>query len=155
LQPRDYTLALLLDEHRVLTPPQIAAVLFTSPRTCRNRLDTLRRLGFLDRFIPTRPGARPPVHWVPGPLAARYAALSRGERPPTPKKLRERQDAILASLQLDHTVGPTSSSWTCSPTPAPTPAPVCSDGGPRRTPRQPWAGACARTGTASGATTAP
>lgn len=105
LQPRDYTLALLLDEHRVLTTPQIAAVLFASPRTCRNRLDALRRVGFVDRFIPARPGSRPPVHWVAGPLAARYAALARGEPPPTAKALRQRQDAILASPQLEHAVG--------------------------------------------------
>src|SRR3954465_11422245 len=75
LQPRDYTLALLLDEHRVLTTPQITAVLFRSARTCRNRLDVLRRIGFIDRFTPHRPGAAAPPHWVAGILAARYAAL--------------------------------------------------------------------------------
>src|SRR5438034_10917611 len=84
LGPRDYTLALLLDEHRVLTGPQITAILFRSPFTCRNRLHALRRIGFLDRFIPYRPGKTPPVHWVSGPLAARYAALSKDHRVPTP-----------------------------------------------------------------------
>src|SRR5215510_7884200 len=52
LQPRDYVLAHLLDEHRFLTTEQIAAILFTSMRTCRNRLDVLRRLGFLTWFMP-------------------------------------------------------------------------------------------------------
>src|SRR5436309_1525921 len=63
LGPRDYTLALLLDEHRVLTGPQITAILFGSPYTCRNRLHVLRRIGFVDRFIPYRPGVVAPVHW--------------------------------------------------------------------------------------------
>ena len=56
LGPRDYTLALLLDEHRVLTSAQITAILFGSPFTCRNRLHVLRRIGFLDSFVPYRPG---------------------------------------------------------------------------------------------------
>ena len=41
LEPRDYVLAHLLSEHRFLTTAQITAVLFTSPRTCRNRLNAL------------------------------------------------------------------------------------------------------------------
>jgi hypothetical protein len=105
LGPRDYTLALLLDEHRVLTGPQITAILFGSPFTCRNRLHVLRRIGFVDRFVPYRPGVVMPVHWVAGPLAARYAALSQDKRPPSPKMLRERQDAIVATPQLGHLVG--------------------------------------------------
>src|SRR5690348_9582423 len=105
LGPRDYTLALLLDEHRVLTGTQITAILFGSPFTCRNRLHVLRRIGFLDPFIPYRPGLVAPVHWVAGPLAARYAALRREQRPPSPKVLRERQDAIVTTPQLAHLVG--------------------------------------------------
>ena len=105
LGPRDYTLALLLDEHRVLTGPQITAILFNSPYTCRNRLHALRRIGFLDRFIPYRPGHLAPVHWVAGPLAARYAALSKDKRPPTPKALREQQDGIVSTRHLAHQVG--------------------------------------------------
>lgn len=107
LAPRDYTLALLLDEHRVLTTAQITAILFGSPYTCRNRLHVLRRIGFLDRFVPRRPGIICPIHWIAGPLAARYAALSQDKRPPSPKNLRERQDALVASPQLRHRVGAT------------------------------------------------
>ena len=71
-------------EHRYLTTAQITAILFTSERTCRNRLNVLRKIGFIDWFMPVRPGAgRLPVHWVPGPLSARYVALHHGERPPT------------------------------------------------------------------------
>lgn len=107
LMPRDYTLALLLDEHAVLTTPQITAILFNSPLTCHNRLHVLRRIGFLDRFVPRRPGIICPIHWIAGPLAARYAALSQDKRPPSPKNLRERQDALVASPQLRHRVGAT------------------------------------------------
>jgi len=68
---RDYTLALLLDDHRVLTTEQITAVLFGSARTCRNRLTVLRRIGFLDRFtLPRRPGRQALECWLPGLLAA-------------------------------------------------------------------------------------
>src|SRR2546421_7505792 len=51
LGPRDYTLALLLDEHPGLTSAQITAVLFGSPYTCRNPLHGLRPTRFPGRFI--------------------------------------------------------------------------------------------------------
>jgi hypothetical protein len=105
LQPRDHALALLLDDHRVLTTAQLAAVLFNAPRTCARRLADLRTIGFIDRFTAHRPGRRPLTCWVPGLLSARYAALTRGHRPPTPAAVRERQDATLASPQLAHTLG--------------------------------------------------
>lgn len=105
LESRDYVLAHLLDEHRTLTCDQISAVLFASPRTCRNRLDKLRRLGYVDWFIPVRHGRRLPAHWVPGLLAARYVALSRGERPPTPSAVRQLQDRLVASTHLGHIDG--------------------------------------------------
>src|SRR3954464_224923 len=74
LEPRDYVIAHLLAEHRFLTTDQITAVLFHSPRTCRNRLNVLRRLGFIDWFQPIRPGARPSVHWIAGRLSAPHVA---------------------------------------------------------------------------------
>ncbi|GIF69361.1 hypothetical protein Ais01nite_73960 [Asanoa ishikariensis] len=102
LRPRDYTIALLLDEHTTLTTEHINAVFFSNPTTCRHRLQLLRHIGFLDRFIRNRPGAPNPVCWLPGVLAARYCALSRGESPPTAKTLRERQDRAYASPTLAH-----------------------------------------------------
>ncbi|GLL03713.1 replication-relaxation family protein [Dactylosporangium matsuzakiense] len=94
LQPRDYVLAHLLDQHRFLTTDQIAAILFTSPSTCRNRLDVLRRLGFIDWFMPVHPTAgRLPVHWVPGRLSVRYVALYHGRPAPSGRALREARDA--------------------------------------------------------------
>jgi Replication-relaxation len=104
LLPRDYVIATLLGEHTTLTTAQIAAVLFTSETTCAHRLRALRRLGFIDRII--RPGAaRAGACWVPGPLSARYVALSRGERPPSLAALRERQDAVLSRPDLGHLLG--------------------------------------------------
>lgn len=80
--------------------------MFSSPRTCRNRLDALRRLGFIDWFRPVlASGRRLSVHWVPGPLSARYVALSRGERPPSPKTVREQQDSRLSTRQVPHNDG--------------------------------------------------
>jgi hypothetical protein len=106
LEPRDYVLAHLLHQHRTLTTDQITAMLFTAARTCRNRLNVLRRLGWIDWFQPIRPGARLPVHWIAGPLSARYVALATGGRPPTAKVLRETQDRIVAATaHLAHTVG--------------------------------------------------
>ncbi|WP_426502843.1 replication-relaxation family protein [Dactylosporangium sp. McL0621] len=102
LQPRDYTIAVLLDEHTTLTTTHLAAVLFDSDTTCRHRLQLLRRLRFVDRFIRNRPGAPNPVCWLPGPLAARYTALARGGIPPTGRALRERQDRVHASPTLEH-----------------------------------------------------
>jgi hypothetical protein len=97
LQPRDYVLAHLLDEHRFLTTDQVAAVLYHSPRTCRNRLDLLRRLGFVTWFLPVHPRrGRLPLHWVPGPLSARYVALYHGRPVPTDKALRDDRDRLPA-----------------------------------------------------------
>ncbi|MEJ3741812.1 replication-relaxation family protein [Actinomycetes bacterium KLBMP 9797] len=95
-----------MSEHRYLTTTQIASILFSSTRTCRNRLDTLRRIGFIDWFIPVLPDlSRLPVHWVPGPLSARYVALSRGERAPSLKAVKENQDSRLSAGHVRHNDG--------------------------------------------------
>ncbi|KUL29445.1 hypothetical protein ADL15_27905 [Actinoplanes awajinensis subsp. mycoplanecinus] len=105
MQARDYTIAWLLDEHTTLTTDQLTAVLFAHRTTCRHRLHDLRALGFIDRFVRHRPGAPNPACWVPGPLSARYTALARGETPPSPSALRDRQDRTYASPYLDHLLG--------------------------------------------------
>jgi len=102
LGPRDYTIAALLDEHTTLTTDQLTAIAFTNPTTCRHRLHTLRKIGFVDRFIRNRPGAPNPICWVPGLLSARYTALANGDSPPTVKALRERQDRIYSRPTLEH-----------------------------------------------------
>jgi hypothetical protein len=102
LRPRDYTIAALLDEHTALTTDQITSIMFTSATTCRHRLHTLRKIGFVDRFIRNRPGVPNPICWVCGPLSARYMALARGDTPPTARALAERQDRIYARPSLQH-----------------------------------------------------
>ncbi len=93
LEPRDYVIAHLLAEHRFLTTDQIAAILFTSPRTCRNRLNVLRQLAFIDWFMPVHPAhGRLPVHWVPGRLSARYVALYHGRPAPSSRAVRDERD---------------------------------------------------------------
>src|SRR6266508_4272736 len=93
LEPRDYVIAHLLAEHRFLTTDQIAAILFTSPRTCRNRLNVLRQLAFIDWFMPVHPAhGRRPVHWVPGRLSARYVALYHGRPAPSSRAVRDERD---------------------------------------------------------------
>ncbi|WP_221328418.1 replication-relaxation family protein [Actinoplanes sp. L3-i22] len=99
---RDYTIANLLDEHTTLTTDQLTALLFEHRTTCRHRLHTLRRIGFIDRFVRNRPGEPNPACWVPGTLSARYVALARDENPPSPRALRDRQDRTYASPYLDH-----------------------------------------------------
>lgn len=102
LRPRDYTIATLLDEHTTLTTDQITAVLFGSVTTCQHRLNALRGMRFVDRFLRNRPGQPNPACWVPGMLSARYAALARDEHPPNQRRLQDRQDRIYASPTLLH-----------------------------------------------------
>ena len=105
LTARDLYLAQLLSEHRTLTTAQIAALLFHHPTTARNRLCQLREFGFLDRFRHTMPHGTQVVCWVPGLLAARYAALAAGRAAPTPRAVRLQQDQIVASPNLNHQLG--------------------------------------------------
>ncbi|WP_410814838.1 replication-relaxation family protein [Micromonospora sp. 067-2] len=102
LRPRDYTIAFLLAEHFTLTTEHLTSLLFSNPTTCRHRLHLLRRLGFIDRFIRSRPGAPNPVCWLPGLLSSRYVALAHDDSPPTARALRDRQDRIYSSPTLEH-----------------------------------------------------
>ncbi len=105
LRPRDYVIAALLDEHLVLTTTQLAAILFGSEITCQHRLQTLRRIKVIDRFVRNQPGRPHPLCWVPGPLGAALGAASRQEKPPTLKALQQRHARILSSSNLDHLLG--------------------------------------------------
>src|SRR6266508_1263478 len=104
LEPRDYVIAHLLAQHRFLTTDQITAILYTSPRTCRNRLNVLRQIGFIDWFMPVHPVAgRLPVHWVPGRLSARYVALYNGQPAPSSRAIRDERDASpSAATRIGH-----------------------------------------------------
>jgi Replication-relaxation len=105
LRPRDLVIADLLDEHQTLTTNQISAVLFDNLTTCQHRLQDLRRLRFLDRFIRNRPRTPAPMCWVPGLLSARYTALARADNPPTARMVQDRQERVMSNPALAHLLG--------------------------------------------------
>jgi hypothetical protein len=81
LQPVDYAIAELLDEHDTFTTTQLAHMLFNSVHTCRRRLYRLFHLEFLLRYI--RRGDDETIGWTPGFLSSRYVALQNNQRPPS------------------------------------------------------------------------
>ena len=102
LQSRDQVLLVLLDEHGTLTTSQIAGILFDRATTAERRLYRLRAADWVDCFSPIRAGARLETHWVLGSFGARWAANHDSRTPPTPRALRERNEAIAASSHLIH-----------------------------------------------------
>jgi hypothetical protein len=105
LRPRDLAMAHLIAEHTVLTTPQLATIFFNSPITCQHRLQTLRKIGFLGRFVRNHPSQPRPLCWVSGPLSARYVAMVRGDTVPTLKAIREQQERVMSNPSLDHLIG--------------------------------------------------
>jgi len=105
LQARDRVLTRLLDEHRTLTTDQIAAVLFTSPATCRNRLYRLRQGDWLDRFVPLSAATGSGTHWVLGTLATQWAAGQDQRPPPSTRAGRDQRRAIAANPHGKHDDG--------------------------------------------------
>jgi len=74
LTARDWTILGLLDEHRVLTAPQLCDLAFNDPTTARHRLAALYRLKVVNRFRPPPEelgGGSRPYHYV----LDRYGAL--------------------------------------------------------------------------------
>jgi hypothetical protein len=106
LTPRDLQLADWLDQHGVLTTTQIATALFHDRGTANHRLLKLLHLGLLDRFRQPLPGGGVTAwHWVLGPLGAQVTAAARGEAPPSPQQLYQRQLRLAASPALGHRLG--------------------------------------------------
>jgi hypothetical protein len=74
LTTRDWRILELLDEHRVLTAPQLCDLAFHHPTTARHRLQVLYRLKVVNRFRPPPErlgGGSAPFHYV----LDRYGAL--------------------------------------------------------------------------------
>ena len=74
LTTRDLRILGLLDEHRVLTAPQVCDLAFNAPTTARHRLAVLYRLKVVNRFRPPPEdlaGGSRPYHYV----LDRYGAL--------------------------------------------------------------------------------
>jgi hypothetical protein len=113
LTTRDQVILTLLEQHRTLTTNQIALIAFGHPSTARNRLYQLRRAGWVDCFTPVRAGRAIGTHWVLAYAGARWAANAdgpdnapdHGRTPPSPRELRDRNEAIAASSHLTHTDG--------------------------------------------------
>lgn len=103
LTERDRLICRLLDQHRVLTAPQLQDVAFTSPQRARLRLVALYRLRILDRFRPYRMTGSAPYHYLLDELGAAIVAAERGTDPAP-----FRRDHALRwsrSQRLDHLVG--------------------------------------------------
>jgi hypothetical protein len=67
LTARDWRILALLDEHRVLTAPQLCDLAFNDPTTARHRLAALYRLKVINRFRPPPEdlaGGSNPYHYV-------------------------------------------------------------------------------------------
>ncbi|MDA8283161.1 MAG: replication-relaxation family protein [Actinomycetota bacterium] len=105
LTERDRVLCRLLDDHRVLTTPQVADVGFTGERRARMRLSELYVLDVLDRFRPQAWGNPSPYHWVLGPLGAAVVAAEHGTDLSDLSWRRNLAHDLAASQRLAHLVG--------------------------------------------------
>jgi hypothetical protein len=105
LTERDRELCRLLDDHRVLTTPQVADVGFTGERRARMRLSELYALDVLDRFRPRAWGNPAPYHWVLGPLGAALVAADAGTDLADLSWRRSLAHDLAASQRLAHLVG--------------------------------------------------
>jgi hypothetical protein len=105
LTERDRTICRLLDDHRVLTTPQVADVGFTGERRARMRLAELYALDIVDRFRPQSWGSPAPFHWVLGPLGAALVAAETGVDLSDLSWRRTLAHDLAASQRLAHLVG--------------------------------------------------
>jgi hypothetical protein len=105
LTERDRTICRLLDDHRVLTTPQVADVGFTGERRARMRLAELYALDIVDRFRPQSWGSPTPFHWVLGPLGAALVAAEAGVDLSDLSWRRTLAHDLAASQRLTHLVG--------------------------------------------------
>ena len=105
LTERDRLLCRLLDDHRVLTTPQVANVGFAGERRARMRLADLYALDVVDRFRPQAWGNSAPYHWVLGPLGAAVAAAETGTDLADLSWRRSLAHDLAASQRLAHLVG--------------------------------------------------
>jgi hypothetical protein len=105
LTERDRYLCRLLDDHRVLTTPQVADVGFTGERRARMRLSELYALDIVDRFRPQAWGKPAPNHWVLGPLGAALVAAEAGTDLADLSWRRSLAHDLATSQRLAHLVG--------------------------------------------------
>jgi hypothetical protein len=97
LTARDWRLLGLLDEHRVLTAPQLCDLAFNDPTTARHRLAVLYRLKVVNRFRPPPQelgGGSAPYHYV----LDRYGALLVAQQRAAEEDQRLDDDSIYKQL---------------------------------------------------------
>src|SRR2546423_10602302 len=100
---RDRALLAQLDEHQVLTTPQVHRLHYQALRTCQIRLRELHTLGLLERFRFARMyGGSEPWHWTLGLHGARFRAGATGRAAPTERAHREQVLRLTAQARLPH-----------------------------------------------------
>lgn len=106
LLDRDRRLLYLLNEHKVLTTDQIAALEFTSTRRAQDRLRKLRKMGMLFAFRESLyGGGTSQTRHTLGYSGARLIAAARAEKPPTPAAHALSLERLACSPTLDHRLG--------------------------------------------------
>ena len=101
LTARDWRILGLLDEHRVLTAPQLCDLAFNDPTTARHRLAALYRLKVVNRFRPPPEelgGGSRPFHYV----LDRYGALLLAQQHAAEEDDRLDDDSIYKQLDRAH-----------------------------------------------------
>lgn len=105
LTPRDRLVLDLLHTHRTLTTDHITAIAFGSLGRARNRLNTLRQRGILDRFRHYhRPGSQS-WRWTLGPVGAAIIAAATNQPAPRPATVRDATARLATSPTLAHLLG--------------------------------------------------
>ncbi|MFE3796490.1 replication-relaxation family protein [Nocardia tengchongensis] len=106
LLDRDRRLLYLLNEHKVLTTDQIAALEFTSTRRAQDRLRKLREMGMLFAFRESLyGGGTSQTRHTLGYASARLIAAARAEKPPTPAAHALSLERLACSPTLEHRLG--------------------------------------------------
>ncbi|WP_330178792.1 replication-relaxation family protein [Nocardia sp. NBC_01503] len=106
LLDRDRRLLYLLNEHKVLTTDQIAALEFTSTRRAQDRLRKLREMGMLFAFRESLyGGGTSQTRHALGYSGARLIAAARAEKPPTPAAHAVMLERLACSPTLEHRLG--------------------------------------------------
>ncbi|MEU6582225.1 replication-relaxation family protein [Nocardia sp. NPDC046763] len=106
LLDRDRRLLYLLNEHKVLTTDQIAALEFTSIRRAQDRTRKLREMGMLFAFRESLyGGGTSQTRHALGYSGARLIAAARAEKPPTPAAHALSLERLACSPTLKHRLG--------------------------------------------------
>ncbi|MFB8008315.1 replication-relaxation family protein [Nocardia sp. NPDC056000] len=106
LLDRDRRLLYPLNEHKMLTTDQIAALEFTSTRRAQDRLRKLREMGMLFAFRESLyGGGTSQTRHTLGYSGARLIAAARAEKPPTPAAHALSLERLACSRTLKHRLG--------------------------------------------------